>query len=321
MKPNTVLMSAISLAFSCAICSASASYAAQSHFDELSQEGIDYYQKSDYKNAEKKLLEALEEAGKYMGKEERMYIALTNLAGVYKMQAKFTNAEPLYKRAMLIRQRDLGNEDSRVADAMDNLSDIYMRREKFQEAEELYKKSLAIRQHVMPEGHADIGKNMVNLAEALQELKKYDESAQYFRKGLPILEKQLGPKSLILAKGLNNYGTLYKKQNKFEQAEPLYRRSLAIYEGKSPNQPNIAMVANNLAEIYQKQGQFKDAEEYFKRSLLIREKALDAHDIGIAFALEHYSSLLKETGRLEEAAVMDERAKKIRDLYKDTEIK
>ncbi|MBP7863334.1 tetratricopeptide repeat protein [bacterium] len=295
--------------------------ASQAVFNELSDEAIEHYKKGRYKNAESKFLEAIEEAGKSTAKDDNLYVGLTNLAGMYKMQSKFALAEPVYKRAMLIQQRDFGPDDLKVAVATDNYCDILMRREKYKDAEEYYRKNLALRQKKLPADDSDIGKNMVNLAEALEEQKSYGEAVALYRKGIPILQEKLGPNDLYVARALNNFGTLYKKQGQMEQAEPLYLRSMAIYEAKSVNQPNIAMVAANLAEVYRKMKKYEDAEGMFKRSILLREKALDPRHISIAYVLEDYSAMLKEMGRVEEATAMDERINNIKLLYDEADAK
>lgn len=281
--------------------------AAHSAFVELSNEAITYYKKGKMKDAERMFLEAVEEAGKSTAKDDNMYVGLTNLAGFYKMQGKYSSAAPIYKRAMLIQQRDFGPDDIKVAVATDLYGDILMREEKYKEAEEVFRRSLAIRQEKLPANDSEIGKSLVNLAEPLAELKSFEESQALYRKGIPILQESLGPKDLFLAKALNLFGLLYQKQDNYEQAEPLYLRSLAIYESKSVNEPNIALVAKNLAEVYRKQGKLEDAEAMFKKSVLIHEKAFDPRNIGIAYVLEEYSSLLKQMGRLEEAELIDER--------------
>ncbi|MDX2108322.1 MAG: tetratricopeptide repeat protein [Candidatus Melainabacteria bacterium] len=281
--------------------------AAQSSFTELSNEAIEYYKKGKMKDAERLFLEAIEEAGKSTAKDDNMCVGLTNLAGLYKMQGKFVKAEPIYKRAMLIQQRDFGPNDLKVAIAADNYADILMRNDKFKEAEEYYRKGLSIRQKKLASTDGEIGKNMVNLAEALEEQKSFEEAIALYRKGIPILQEAFGPKDLYLAKALNHFGWLYRDMGNLEQAESLYLRSMAIYESKSVNEPNIAMVSKNLAEVYRKQGKFADAEDMYKKSILIREKVYDPRHLSISYVLEEYSSLLKELGRVEEAELLDER--------------
>ncbi len=72
---------------------------------------------------------------------------------------------------------------------------------------------------------------------------------------------------------------------------------------------------NNLAALYQAQGNYAEAEPLYRRSLAIMEKALGPEHPNVATNLENYAALLRETGRADEAAEMEARAKAIRAKY------
>jgi tetratricopeptide (TPR) repeat protein len=63
--------------------------------------------------------------------------ALDNLAGVYVAEEKFSKAEPLYRRALAIREKA-------ALTSFDKLASLYVGQKKYAEAERLYKRSLAI---------------------------------------------------------------------------------------------------------------------------------------------------------------------------------
>ncbi len=73
--------------------------------------------------------------------------------------------------------------------------------------------------------------------------------------------------------------------------------------------------ATNLALFYHDQGQYVLAEPLYRRSLAILEKALRPEHPTVAASLENYAELLRETGRADEAAEMESRAKAIRAKY------
>ena len=52
-------------------------------------------------------------------------LALSSLARVYEAQGKYTDAEPLYKRALAIREKALGPDHPDVATALNNLALLY----------------------------------------------------------------------------------------------------------------------------------------------------------------------------------------------------
>ncbi len=74
----------------------------------------------------------------------------------------------------------------------------------------------------------------------------------------------------------------------------------------------MAQSLNNLAELYRAQGKYAGAEPLYKRALAIWEKALGPDHPHVAQSLENYAVLLRKTGRGDEAAKMEARAKAIR---------
>ncbi len=64
--------------------------------------------------------------------------------------------------------------------------------------------------------------------------------------------------------------------------------------------------------LYRAQGSYAEAEPLYQRALEIDEKALGPEHPDVATSLENYASLLRETGRADEAAEMETRAQSIR---------
>ncbi len=72
---------------------------------------------------------------------------------------------------------------------------------------------------------------------------------------------------------------------------------------------------NNLAELYRALGNYADAEPLYRRSVAIWEMALGPEHPHVAQGLDNYAALLRETGRADEAAEMEARARAIRAKY------
>ena len=70
---------------------------------------------------------------------------LTNLADLYREQGRYTEAEPLYQRALHIREQALGSSHPQVAFPLNGLADLYREQGRYEEAEPLYQRALAIR--------------------------------------------------------------------------------------------------------------------------------------------------------------------------------
>ena len=72
------------------------------------------------------------------------HTSLNNLAVLYSDQGRYADAEPLYKRALAIREKALGPDHPDVATSLNNLAALYNDQGRYADAEPLYKRSLAI---------------------------------------------------------------------------------------------------------------------------------------------------------------------------------
>jgi tetratricopeptide (TPR) repeat protein len=89
----------------------------------------------------------LEEAAKIfeqIGNQADFSIALNNLALLYQAQGKYEQAEPLYQRALAIREQQLGPQHPDTAGSLNNLAGLYDAQGKYEQAEPLYQRALAI---------------------------------------------------------------------------------------------------------------------------------------------------------------------------------
>jgi tetratricopeptide (TPR) repeat protein len=57
---------------------------------------------------------------------------------LYRAQGKYAQAEPLYKRALAIREQQLGEMHPSTATSLNNLALLYTEQGKYAEAEPLY---------------------------------------------------------------------------------------------------------------------------------------------------------------------------------------
>src|SRR2546430_11503933 len=64
-------------------------------------------------------------------------------------RAQYTEAEPLWHRALHIREQALGPEHPDVASSLNSLADLYSEQGKYAEAEPLHQRSLQIRDQAL----------------------------------------------------------------------------------------------------------------------------------------------------------------------------
>jgi tetratricopeptide (TPR) repeat protein len=156
---------------------------------------------------------------------------LLNEAGLYLHECgRYGEAESLYQRSLVIREKTFGPEHPDVAWSLNNLAELYRSQGQYGKAELLYQRSLAIREKALGLDHPYVATNLNNLALLYEKRGEYMTAEPLYQRALTIYEKILGPEHPWVATSLGNLARLYYKQGHYKKAEPLYERSLAIRE-------------------------------------------------------------------------------------------
>jgi tetratricopeptide (TPR) repeat protein len=235
---------------------------------------------------------------------------------LYERQSRYADAEPLYKRSLVIREKALGPSHPDVALALNNLAGLYHAQGRYTKAEPLFKRSLAVREKTLGPDHARVGEALNNLAVLYNTQGRYTEAEPMHQRALALREKALGQDHPDVGTSLNNLALLYKSQGGYADAEPLYRRSLVIREkALGPNHPDVGTALNNLAALYRAQGRYAEAEPLYKRVLSIREKGLGLDHPSLGTPLNNLAKLYREQGRYAEAEPLYKRALSIQEKW------
>jgi tetratricopeptide (TPR) repeat protein len=184
-------------------------------------------------------------------KAETSAMILDKAATIFVEHKKYSEAEPIYKRLIAIRDEfgrinrsPKGNEEflkfmvqmvtdaeGKTADACDKLANLYLVQRKLEEAEPLYQRSLKIRES---RGGAD------------------------------------KPPAAI---SLSNLATLYAVQGKFDKAEPLYARAASIFEQSNLlDKPEVATAFENYSLLLRKTGREAEAARMLEKARAVRAK-------------------------------------------------
>jgi len=229
-------------------------------------------------------------------------VLLVDVARYNYDHALYSEAEPLYKRALAICEQVLGFQHPDTASSLNNLATLYSAQGKYEQMEPLLQHALAIREQVLDSQHPDTASSLNNLAALYNAQGKYEQMEPLLQHALAIYEKQVGPFHLHTANCLNNLALLYKTQSKYEQAESLYQRALSIY-GQYIGSSHLctANSLNNLASLYEIQGKYEQAESLYHKALYIREQELVPTHPDIANSLNNIGLFYKNQGKYEQA--------------------
>ena len=221
----------------------------------------------------------------------------------------YTQAEPLWARALEIREKSLGPEHPHVAMSLNNLAMLYYAQGAYAKAEPLFARALAIREKSLGPEHPDVAVSLNNLAMRYYAQGAYAKAEPLYARARAIWEKALGPEHPHVAMSLNNLAMLYYAQGAYAKAEPLFAGALAIREkALGPEHPDVAMSLNNLALLYCAQRAYAKAEPLFARALAIWEKALGPEHPDVAKSLNNLALLYYAQGAYVKAEPLYARA-------------
>ena len=220
--------------------------------------------------------------------------------------ARYSEAEPLFRRALAIEEAIHGPDHPRVAVFLNNLALLLRVTNQLAEAEPLYRRALRIDETEYGPDHPEVAVRLNNLAGLLRATNRLAEAEQLFRRALAIDEAGDGPDHPNISIHLNNLAELLWDTNNLAEAEPLYRRALTIAEAsQGPDDPRVATCLNNLAGLLQVTDRLAEAEPLYRRAalILLRLSKASGHLLpNTAALLRNYASALTEAGREQEDA-------------------
>ncbi|MEG4107707.1 tetratricopeptide repeat protein [Microcoleus sp. S13_C5] len=228
--------------------------------------------------------------------------SLSYLAGLYKSQGRYSEAEPLYLQAVEIDRRSLPEDHPNLATHLNNLAQLYQSQGRYSEAEPLYLQVVEIDRRSLPEDHPSLAIHLNNLAELYRDQGRYSEAEPLYLQAVEIDRRSLPEDHPDLAIYLNNLALLYKSQGRYSEAEPLYLQAVEIDRRSLPeDHPDLANHLNNLGGLYYDQGRYSEAEPLYLQALEIDRRSLPEDHPSLAIDLNNLAQLYQSQGRYSEA--------------------
>jgi CHAT domain-containing protein/Tfp pilus assembly protein PilF len=219
--------------------------------------------------------------------------AMSLLGVLYTALGRFTDAEPLHRRALVLREAVLPAGHPDIAAALHNLAALYHAQGRLDEALPLYRRALAFREAALPAGHSAIASSLDGMGLLYSDQGRLTDAEQFYKRALALREAALPANHPGIVNTLNNLAIVYQKfGRRYAEAEQFLKRALAISEAALPaGHPQIAACVNNLANLYHNQGRISDAEPLYQRALALLEKALPADHPDLGANLNNLAAL------------------------------
>jgi tetratricopeptide (TPR) repeat protein len=154
---------------------------------------------------------------------------LLNQTGLYlKSRAQYAQAEPLFRRALEIREKIYGPDHPGVATVLNNLAELLRDQGQYAQAEPLYRRALKIREKAYGPDHPDVATVLNNLAGLLRAQGQHAQAEPLLRRALEIDEKAYGPDHPDVATVLENLSVLYGEMGQKTRAQDCASRASRI---------------------------------------------------------------------------------------------
>lgn len=143
--------------------------------------------------------------------------ALDPLAGIYRDESDYTNAEELYKWALRLREAALGPQHSELIATLDSLAYVYFGQKKYAEAEITYQRVLALWETSAGPDHPMVALTLDKMVEFYTAQKLYDKAE-------PLSQRSLAMRTKTEIESFHRMGRVLVGQQNFEAALDLYAR-------------------------------------------------------------------------------------------------
>lgn len=240
--------------------------------------------------------------------------------------SRFEEAEPLYRGAEVIFQRDLGENDPRFATVLSDQGRLYYYMEDYDRAKTLFERALAIYDRLAEEESSkyDFGYQYgLYYADAISYLGTinsdqgdYAEAERLFKEALHYYRIHKDADLASYATGLYDLGTLYIRTNDNIHAEPLLLESLQVTREVAGKESfDYAERLTSLGTLYVDNERYSDAEPILLEAVGIFEKLAPDHEDYLSLSLYQLGTNYRLQDRFEESCTIMERVRDIDARY------
>lgn len=226
-------------------------------------------------------------------------VQLSRLGGILVQLGDHPRARKLLRRALEIKERELGSSDRSVAATLALLA---LAADDPKEARTLNERSLSIREKVLGPDHVEVAWTLSNLGGTLGELGEYEESHKRLVRALEIKEKEFDPDDLEVAITLGNLGNSFDRLGKYDEALRAQRKGLEIEIGALGEQHIVvARTLLSLSSTHSGRGEYGAARRLAERALAVMEHDLGATNLQTVGARSTLGAVLVHLDEHEEA--------------------
>jgi tetratricopeptide (TPR) repeat protein len=223
----------------------------------------------------------------------------------YAADAKdYAKAEQIYLQA-LHEAEHFGADDPRVGTTLNDIGQIYRREKKYAEAESALRRAYTILEAAAGAGSAEVADVNFNIAVLMFDQGRQSMALPYLHKTLTTWEAKPDD-NVRIATALCMLGDAYRLEKDFRAAEEPLQHCADLREKDGGVQnADLAEAIYSLALAYEGDGKYSLADTRFNLAEKIQESTLGITSPVLAQTMEDHAILLRQLGRLKEAARLD----------------
>jgi tetratricopeptide (TPR) repeat protein len=220
------------------------------------------------------------------------------LARFYIAQQRYTEAEPLFQRALEIHEGDRGST-SYLPHHLQEFAKLHEAQGKYEAAEALYRRAVDVCEQLHGANSLFIARAFNDLAEFCRARGRYTEAEELYRRNLAIVEENVRSQVVLWTRGWRRW-----------------RNRKGLEAKIRLNQIPISTALDRLAVVCEDQQKYAEAEPLRRRSVEIWERAWgERHARFLADPLAAHANALRKIGREHEADEINKRVQAIRLKY------
>ena len=268
--------------------------------DRYSVPGADTYDRAldamrdrDYASAIELLKLAISEADSAGESGGWIEEALEQWAALLHQRQSYSEAEPVHKRLLALRENSRGMQDPLVATSLNNLGLVYAVQGRHSDAVICYERALTIRRSGPVVDWRQLAALESNLAGSLRATKAYGESVEHYEKALQLRLDSAGAQSSEVAVTLRALAGVYQDSGNRKGAIAALERAATIFRRiPDSHDQELANTLWPLGQLYEYEREFDNAESCYvelttalplnTQSAQLLERAL--HRLGVVHA-------------------------------------
>lgn len=247
--------------------------------------GLAYFYNSQYGEAKNYYRVAISILKKMKNSEKEQSEITTDLALVYRREARYEDALRIYFTNLKIKERLHQNESPGMATIYNNIAVAYYWLDKCVQALHWHIQALKLRKKIFKTAHADLGETYNNIGVVFIRLSKFQIALKYLMKAMQIRNECLGSDHPEISMTYDNIASCYACMEKYDEAIAYFEKTLTIRINKmGENHVDTGATYNNMAYVYR----HRNDKEDLKNPVVRKRRREDDKK-----AIEYYKKALK----------------------------